>query len=93
MYLRRLDLNDQESVYTSILRSVVKFYSVVHGPLLTKDQGELLERLQSQSLKIAYVFERQILEASYLQRSEKRRREIAARQDQHLSKSGAGLNI
>jgi hypothetical protein len=77
-HLQRLgfDKADLVKVYTSILRSAIEFCSVVYGPLLTKDQEEDIERLQSQSLKIIYGFDkpyREILEETGLQTLKERR--------------------
>jgi hypothetical protein len=54
----------------------VEFCNVVYGPLLTRSQADDLERLQSQSLKIIYGFDRsyrQILEMTGLDTLETRR--------------------
>ena len=63
-------------VYCSILRSVVEFCSIVYGPQMTAEESEDIERLQAQSLKIIFGFDksyRKVLELSGLQTLEERR--------------------
>jgi hypothetical protein len=77
-HLKRHGLEEDEllKVYCSILRSVVEFCSVVYGPMLTQDQSEGLERVQSQALKCIYGFEnsyREILEKTGLEKLSERR--------------------
>ena len=65
-----LKCEDLLKVYCSTIRSVVEYCSVVYGPLLTRTQSEAIERLQSQSLKIIYGFDksyRSILEQTGLE--------------------------
>ena len=65
-------------VYCSVVRPVVESASVVYGPMMSNDQSEQTERLQSQSLKIIYGFHksyREVLEISGVQTLEARRRE------------------
>jgi hypothetical protein len=81
-HLKRHGLREDElvQVYVSILRSVIEFCSVVYGPQLTGEQGEQIEKLQAQSLKIIYGFDksyRAVLELSGLQRLDDRRKNAA----------------
>jgi hypothetical protein len=77
-HLQRLGLDraDLVKVYTSVLRPAIEFCSVVYGPLLTGEQEENIERLQSQSLKIIHGFDksyRAIMEATGLETLKQRR--------------------
>ena len=58
-YLRHLKtaglpLNDLLAMYRCFLLSVLDYALVVYGPMLSKDQVKVLERLQSSALKIIY---------------------------------------
>jgi hypothetical protein len=67
-HLKKHGLNEEElvRVYCSIVRSVIEYTSVVYGPMLTADQALRLERLQSQSLKIIYGFNKSAREVREL---------------------------
>jgi DNA polymerase III delta prime subunit len=77
-HLKRHGLSEEEltQVYCSILRSVLEYCSVVYGPMLTNDQSETIERVQSQALKCIFGFEksyREILEKTNLETLSQRR--------------------
>ena len=77
-HLKLCGLNKPElvRVYCSILRSVIDFCSVVYGPQLTKEQSDAIERLQAQSLKIVFGFDKsysQVLKEAGLQLLAERR--------------------
>jgi hypothetical protein len=83
-HLKQHGLNCQElvKVYCSVLRSVIEYASVVYGPMLTGTQEEELEKLQSQSLKIVFGFDksyRTVLELSGLETLGERRRAASLR--------------
>ena len=83
-HLKRHGLDEQElvRVYTSILRATVEFCSVVYGSVLTGEQSEDLERLQAQSLKIIFGFNRsasEVRELAGVETLEERRRAALGR--------------
>ena len=56
MHLRHAGFNEEElaKVYRVIIRPVADYLSVVYHSMLTDQQDEIIERLQSQALKIIY---------------------------------------
>jgi hypothetical protein len=77
-HLKRHGLEEEEllKVYCSILRSVVEYCSVVYGPMMSAEQSENIERVQSQALKCIYGFEfsyRELLEKTGLEKLKDRR--------------------
>ena len=42
------------SLYKTLIRPIADYAAVVYGPMLTKDQGERLERQQRQVLKVTF---------------------------------------
>ena len=82
-HIKHHGLTEEEllAVYCSILRSVLEYACVVFGPMLSQENEEDLERVQSQSLKIIYGFNKsygQILASTGVQ-TLKERRDIAIR--------------
>jgi hypothetical protein len=78
-HLKKHGMNQEElvQVYASLVRSVIEFTSVVYGPMLNQDQEDRLEKLQGQSLKIVFGFDksyRQVLELSGLETLKERRK-------------------
>ena len=83
-HLKKYGMTNSElvQVYCSLIRSVVEFCAVVYGPMLTMEQADRLEHLQSQSLKVIYGFDksyRQVLELSGLAK-------LSARREQAIEK-------
>ena len=77
-HLKRNGLTNEEltRVYTTNIRSCIEYASVVYGALITKEQGEDLERLQRQCLKIIHGFDKSyscLLELTGLSTLEERR--------------------
>jgi hypothetical protein len=78
-HLKKHGLSETElvGVYTSHLRSCIEFAQVIYGPMATAEQKADIEKLQSQSLKIIYGFDksyRKCLELSGLPTMEERRK-------------------
>jgi hypothetical protein len=77
-HLQRHGLDQMEllKVYMTIIRSTIEYASVVYGPMLTKEQSDKIEHLQSQCLKIIFGFYHSyasLLEHTGLERLEQRR--------------------
>ena len=45
------------TVYTTVIRPILDYCCVVYHPLLTDEQDQIIERLQSQALKSIYGYE------------------------------------
>jgi uncharacterized protein YbjQ (UPF0145 family) len=77
-FARKFGLSEEEllRVYTSSVKSVVEFTSVVYHSMLTKEQSNELERLQMQALKCIYGLQfsyQKLLEKTGLKSLEERR--------------------
>jgi hypothetical protein len=67
-HLKKYGMTEQElvAVYCSLLRSVIEFTSTVYGPMLSSEQVDALKKLQTQSLKIIFGFNRSAREVREL---------------------------
>ena len=67
-----------KNIYCSVVRSVLEYSSVVHGPMIAQYQKNRLERIQKNCLRSIYSFSKsydELLQESGLQTLEEKRKE------------------
>ena len=49
--LAEFDTNELCTVYKTVVRPVLDFYAVIYHPMLTGEQDQIVERMQTRALK------------------------------------------